>query len=351
VAGNSIAIKCNPLAEELVVTIPASAGNSLGHYKVFEFECVFSETATQQDVFEKGSKDLITSALDGYNVSILAYGQTGSGKTYTMSGKEGTSWKHRETGLYFRALKEIFRLKAERKLDISYELTVSVLEIYNENIRDLLGPKVAYPEEADLGLRQKPSYLKIRYTDGEMIMEDLTAIRCKCFEDVVVLMERGQANRSVGITNMNQYSSRSHSIVRITIKGKNRVTQTETVSILNFIDLAGSERIHKTGAQGEQMREATCINKSLSSLGNVIEAIKKKNSHIPYRDSKLTYLLQECLGGRSKVAMFINLSPSSASLEESLCSLNFGKRARATELGRAFRSVRRISKSSRKRSK
>jgi len=331
------------------VTVPGGKGNIGTHSKVFEFECVFSERATQQEVFEKGTRDLITSALDGYNVSILAYGQTGSGKTYTMNGKEGTSWKHQETGLYFRALKEMFRLKTERKQDISYEFTVSVLEIYNENIRDLLGPKIPYPEEADLGLRKRPSYLKIRYIDGDMFIEDLTAIRAETFEDVVILMERGQSNRSVGVTNMNQYSSRSHSIVRITIRGENRVTHTETVAILNFIDLAGSERIHKSGSQGEQMRETSSINRSLSALGNVIEAIKRKQSHVPYRDSKLTYLLQESLGGKSKVAMFINLSPTSATVEESLCSLNFGKRARATELGRVSRTVRRTPKSYRSR--
>jgi len=345
IPGNSIVIKCNPLAEELVVTESRGKNNFCVQSKVFEFECVFSETATQHEVFEKGTKDLITSALDGYNVSILAYGQTGSGKTYTMNGKEGTSWKHHETGLYFRALKEMFRLKSERRPDISYEFTVSVLEIYNENIRDLLGPKIPYPEEADLGLRKRPSYLKLRYIDGDMFIEDLTAIRCESFEDVVVAMERGQSNRSVGVTNMNQYSSRSHSIVRITITGENRVTKTETVAILNFIDLAGSERIHKSGSWGVQMREASLINRSLSALGNVIEAIKRKQSHVPYRDSKLTYLLQECLGGKSKVAMFINLSPTSATVEESLCSLNFGKRARAAELGRVSRTVRRTSKS------
>jgi hypothetical protein len=342
IAGNRIAIKCSPLGDELVVTEPLGKSNFLGHSKVFEFDHIFSGTSTQQEVFEKGAKDLIASVLDGYNVSILAYGETGSGKTYTMKGKNGTTWKHHQAGLCLRALKEIFRLKAERILDVSYDITLSVLEIYNENIRDLLGPEMLLSEEADLELRLRSSYLKFRYIESDvLVIEDLTTIRCESFEDAVVLMEKAQTSRHVGVTNMNEYSSRSHNIVRITVTGKNRMTHTETLAILNFIDLAGSERVHKSVTNNEeQFREVSSINRSFSALENVIQAIKKKQTQVPYRDSKLTYFLQECLGGGSKVVIFITLSPSLVSVDESLRSLNFGKRVRRTELGRAFRSVK-----------
>jgi len=226
----------------------------------------------------------------------------------------------------------------ERK-NTTYELTLSVLEVYNNNIRDLLGPRIVLRREADVKLKNRPSYLRIRSTEeGQMYVEDLTEIRCDSLEDVVSLMKKGEANRSVGITNMNKYSSRSHSIVRIRITGRNIAESTTTKSLLSFIDLAGSERKEKSGSIGEQAKEAVYINRSLSALGKVIQALRTKQVHIPYRDSKLTYLLQEFLNGKAKVSMFINLSPMSVSAEETMSSLNFGKRARATELGRARRS-------------
>lgn len=332
-AGNKVIIKSKPSTNQLIVDDPRSSRK-----RRFWFDKVFSYEASQKEVFQNGVKEFVTSAMDGFNVSILAYGQTGSGKTYTMTGKQGGRVKDCEAGIQYRALRELFRLMRERKHS-NYELTLSVLEIYNDNIRDLLGPRVVLRREADVRLKNRPSYLKIRNTEeGHMFVEDLTAIQCDTLEDVISWMKKGEANRSVGITNLNKYSSRSHSIVRITVSGRNTVASTKTNAVLSFIDLAGSERIQKSGSTGEQAKEAMYINRSLSALGNVIEALRTKQVHIPYRDSKLTYLLQEFLGGRAKVSMFINLSPMSASAEETMSSLNFAKRARATELGRSKRS-------------
>jgi len=331
--GNKVIVNCIPSTSQLTVNDPRT-----NRKRRFSFDKVFSWQASQKDVFHKGVKEFVTSAMDGYNVSILAYGQTGSGKTYTMTGKQGVGAEDSEAGIQYWALRELFRLMRERK-NTTYELTLSVLEIYNDNIRDLLGPRIVLRREADVKLKNRPSYLKIRSTEeGQTYVEDLTEIRCDSLEDIVSLMKKGEANRSVGITNMNKYSSRSHSIVRIGITARNNADSTNTKSLLSFIDLAGSERSEKSGSIGEQAKEAVYINRSLSALGKVLEALRTKQVHIPYRDSKLTYLLQEFLNGKAKVSMFINLSPMSVSAEETMSSLNFGKRARATELGRARRS-------------
>lgn len=251
---------------------------------------------------------------------IIAYGQTGSGKTFTMEGSR------EDRGVSPRAVAEIFRISSTAPQEWAYRLSLSMLEIYNESILDLLDAT---------GSREK---LEVRQAaDGKgNVVAGLTEIDVTTEEQVADLMVRGQSNRAVGSHDMNEHSSRSHSILTITVRGKNSLDGASTLGKLHLIDLAGSERISKTDATGDRLKEAQAINKSLSALGDVIAALgNKKNSHVPFRNSKLTYLLQDSLGGNSKVLMFCNISPVSYNLSETVCSLNFAARCRATHLGEA----------------
>jgi len=249
-----------------------------GNTRAFEVDKVFKPTSTQAEVFTE-VQSLITSCIDGYNVCIFAYGQTGSGKTYTMEGTPDS------LGINPRALHFLFGEVAER-VDWEYSLSVSLMEIYNESLRDLLSSETNTPLEIKQG------------KDG-VYVPDLQEIVVKNVEDVNKVFALGHKNRATASTSMNEYSSRSHAILQISIVGTNKNTATQTFGKLNLVDLAGSERVSKSGAEGARMKEAQNINKSLSSLGDVIQSLKMKNSHIPYRNSKLTYLLQNSLGMRN----------------------------------------------------
>jgi kinesin family member C2/C3 len=231
-------------------------------------------------------------------------------------------------GISPRSISELFRLVKEMESDWTYSLTFSMLEIYNETILDLLDSN---PNKEKLDVRQTP--------DGN-IVPGLTDVAIHSSEQVLDLMRQGQANRAVGSHDMNERSSRSHSILTVVCRGKNKIDGSTTYGKLNLIDLAGSERISKTDATGDRLKEAQNINRSLSALGDVISALgNKKNTHIPFRNSKLTFLLQDSLGGNSKVLMFVNISPAIYNLGESLCSLNFAARCRNVELGQASKKV------------
>jgi len=255
--------------------------------------------------------------MDGYNVCIIAYGQTGSGKTYTMEGPE------ENPGVNFRALRELFLIKKKRAEDYVYEISVSMLEIYNESLCDLLVEK---SDENKLNIRQGK--------DG-IYVENLTEVEVDTEEDVIKYFHVGKKNRASGRTNMNEHSSRSHSILTVSVQGHNFTAGITYFGKLHLIDLAGSERVSRSGATGDRLKEAQAINKSLSALGNVLHSLQLKSKHIPYRDSKLTYLLQDSLGGNSKCMMFVNLSPCSADAEETFCSLEFAARVSKVELGMA----------------
>jgi len=200
-------------------------------------------------------------------------------------------------------------------------------EIYNERIRDLLTDK--QPDEE----------FKIITGERGMVVKGLTSIPVETEEDVLNAMRRGNSNRSVGVTSMNEHSSRSHSLLSVEVEGENLIASIKYFGKLHLIDLAGSERLSKTGATGDRLKEAQAINKSLSALGNVIESLQKKSNHVPYRNSKLTYLLQDSLGGHAKTLMFINVSPTSYDGEETNCSLTFATRVRKVELGTASKNV------------
>eukprot|EP00899_Mesostigma_viride_P006542 jgi/Mesvir1/1588/Mv14556-RA.1 len=287
-------------------------------YNAFEFDNVFGPDATQGDVFQQ-FEPMLTSVLDGYHVCIFAFGQTGSGKTYTMDGP-AHDW-----GVNLRTLAALFERMEQRSEDYEYLLSMSIVEIYNEQVRDLLAAKGA---EEKLEVRQGP--------DGNYV-PGATVLPISSLEEAIELFERGRAHRATFSTNMNEHSSRSHCLVMVNVKGQNLVSNAVLSGRLVLVDLAGSERVSKSEATGERLKEAQHINKSLSALGDVIQALALKNKHIPYRNSTLTYLLQDSLGGDGKTIMVVQISPATSNMQESLCSLNFAQRARGVETGPARR--------------
>jgi kinesin family protein C2/C3 len=283
----------------------------------YEFERVFDQNSTQQQVFND-VKPLATSILDGYNVCIFAYGQTGSGKTHTMEGNAT------DRGVNYRILNELFHIIQERKSDYSYEISVAVMEIYNETLVDLLSKD-----------KQK---LEIKMSSS-VAVPGLTTLSVSSTENVIEVLSMGYKNRATGANNINKHSSRSHCIVSVYVDGVNLITQQKVRGKLHLIDLAGSERLKRTGTEGDRLKETLAINKSLSCLGNVISALASKNAHVPYRNSKLTSLLQDSLGGNSKTLMFVNVSPTVESAPETICSLGFAQRVNKVELGKAEKNV------------
>nr|XP_019610104.1 PREDICTED: kinesin-like protein KIFC3 isoform X4 [Rhinolophus sinicus] len=282
----------------------------------FELDKVFSSKASQQDVFQE-VQALITSCIDGFNVCIFAYGQTGAGKTYTM---EGTP---ENPGINQRALQLLFSEVQEKASDWEYTITVSVAEIYNEVLRDLLGQE---PQEK-LEIRLCPD------GSGQLYVPGLTEFQVQSVDDINKVFEFGHTNRTTEFTNLNEHSSRSHALLIVTVRGVDCSTGLRTTGKLNLVDLAGSERVGKSGAEGSRLREAQHINKSLSALGDVIAALRSRQGHVPFRNSKLTYLLQDSLSGDSKTLMVVQVSPVEKNTSETLYSLKFAERVRSVELG------------------
>lgn len=287
---------------------------STDNVKVFTFDAVYDWRSTQQELYEETVRPLVSSVLDGFNGTIFAYGQTGTGKTYTM---EGSKMEHEKRGIIPRSFEHIFN-HIGRSENMQYLVRASYLEIYQEEIRDLLHRDQSLRFE----LKEKP--------ESGVFVKDLSTAVCKSAAEIQRLMNEGNQNRTIGATNMNEHSSRSHAIFLITIEmgsiGDNGGIR---VGRLNLVDLAGSERQSKTGASGERLKEASKINLSLSALGNVISAlVDGKTTHVPYRDSKLTRLLQDSLGGNSKTIMVANIGPASYNYDETLTTLRYANRAK-----------------------
>ncbi|XAR67490.1 Minus-end-directed kinesin ATPase [Bertholletia excelsa] len=298
-----------------------------GQKHSFTFDRVFMPDASQDDVFVEISQ-LVQSALDGYKVCIFAYGQTGSGKTYTMMGSPGSQ---DQKGLIPRSLEQIFETRQSlQSQGWKYEMQVSMLEIYNETVRDLLSTNRSC---ADVNGSAGKQFAIKHDANGNTHVSDLTILDVCSTREVSFLLNQAAQSRAVGKTQMNEQSSRSHFVFTLRISGVNEGTDQQVQGILNLIDLAGSERLSKSGSTGDRLKETQAINKSLSSLSDVIFALAKKEEFVPFRNSKLTYLLQPCLGGDSKTLMFVNISPDPSSAGESLCSLRFAARVNACEIG------------------
>lgn len=300
-----------------------------GKLMTFELDKVFTTQATQEEVFHE-VQSLVTSCIDGFNVCIFAYGQTGSGKTYTMEGIP------EDPGINQRALRLLFSEVSEKKPDWDYKITVSMVEIYNETLRNLLGDN---PNEK-LDIKMCPD------GSGQLYVPGLSEFTVESVEDINKVFDLGYMNRATACTNLNEHSSRSHALLIITVAGFNSSTGHRTSGKLNLVDLAGSERIAKSGAEGSRLREAQCINKSLSALGDVINSLRSKHSHVPFRNSRLTYLLQDSLSGDSKTLMMVQVSPLESNISESVCSLKFAQRVRTVEIGPSSSSRRQAENSS-----
>lgn len=298
------------------VSVKNPKGTSHEMPKTFTFDAVYDWNAKQFELYDETFRPLVDSVLQGFNGTIFAYGQTGTGKTYTMEGVRGDPEKR---GVIPNSFDHIFT-HISRSQNQQYLVRASYLEIYQEEIRDLLSKD----QTKRLELKERP--------DTGVYVKDLSSFVTKSVKEIEHVMNVGNQNRSVGATNMNEHSSRSHAIFVITIEcsevgldGENHIR----VGKLNLVDLAGSERQAKTGAQGERLKEATKINLSLSALGNVISAlVDGKSTHIPYRDSKLTRLLQDSLGGNAKTVMVANVGPASYNVEETLTTLRYANRAK-----------------------
>jgi len=259
---------------------------------------------------------LVTSVLDGYNGCIFAYGQTGSGKTHTMMGTSEAP------GVNIQALQRLFEATGTCK-EATFKLKVSLLEVYNETVRDLLSDT------------EKSNNLEIRTGPQGQHCPDATLQAVDNIQDVFSIIEMGNKNRATASTNCNEHSSRSHCILSVSIQGTILKTQATVMSTLHLVDLAGSERLSRSGAEGQRAKEAQNINKSLSALGDVVMSLFNKAGHVPFRNSKLTFLLQDALGGNSKTLMMVQVSPEASDLGESLCTLKFAQRVRGVQVGQA----------------
>eukprot|EP00835_Amoeboradix_gromovi_P000104 NODE_4_length_55019_cov_0.425091.p6 type:complete len:596 gc:universal NODE_4_length_55019_cov_0.425091:52074-53861(+) len=291
--------------QEATITITDPKQNQTRN---FVYDSVFSSQSTQLQVYSS-ARPVVMSVLDGYNGTVFAYGQTGTGKSFTM---EGDRKNPDLRGIIPNAFDHIYS-EIQKKVGITCLMRVSYMEIYNEDIRDLL------TDTGKLEIKEHP-------TSG-IYVKDLTSVVVKSPEDMFKVIEQGSKNRSTGATLMNEHSSRSHSIFQIFIEmednGKFRSGK------LSLVDLAGSERQEKTKATGDRFKEATKINLSLTTLGIVIKhLVDGKSTHVPYRDSKLTRLLQDSLGGNSKTLMIATLSPASYNYEETMSTLRYASRAK-----------------------
>nr|XP_035966885.1 kinesin-like protein KIF28P [Halichoerus grypus] len=275
-----------------------------------------SQFASQKDVFHDLGRGILDSAWQGYNATLLAYGQTGSGKSYSMVGFGANK------GIIPNVCEELFQAIEKQEGNEEYQVTFSMLEIYNEQVRDLLSRT------------KKPGGLKVRedqqlgfYVDG------LKSVPCENYAQIERLMEQGTKIRTTASTNMNASSSRSHMVITIQFKQVFPDSDLTKHSSINLVDLAGSERQKSSGSEGDRLKEGSRVNLSLTNLGNVISALAdaatgKRVLHVPYRDSVLTKLLQPALGGNSRTTLIAAISPADICYEETLSTLRYAERAK-----------------------
>ncbi|XP_036400407.1 kinesin-like protein kif7 [Megalops cyprinoides] len=330
-----VAVRVRPLLpkellhshESCITADPEEKRVTLGHDRHFHCDFVFEESSSQEEVYSTCVQPLTEAFFQGFNATVFAYGQTGSGKTYTIGEANISSFRDDEQGIIPRAVAEVFKLLDENDLS-DFSVRVSYLEVYKEDFRDLLEVETASKN------------IHIREDDkGNIVLCGVKECEVEGLDEVLSLLETGNTARHTGATQMNPSSSRSHTIFSVLLEqrrggGGSRgpaLSPHVLASKFHFVDLAGSERILKTGNTGERLKESIQINSGLLALGNVIGALgdpKRKGSHIPYRDSKITRILKDSLGGNAKTLMIACISPSSSDFDESLNTLNYAKRAR-----------------------
>ncbi|XP_053320393.1 kinesin-like protein KIF7 [Spea bombifrons] len=338
----SVAVRVRPLLPKEVLhgqqtcvwTDSGEKKLTLGTQRHFRFQDIVDETCTQEAVYNLCVQPLLTAFFQGFNATVMAYGQTGSGKTYTIGEASMSSISEDEQGIIQRAMAEIFKLIDENDL-IDYTIRVSYLEVYKEEFRDLLEMQTS---SKDILIREDDK--------GNVVLCGIKESEVEGLDEVLSLLEMGNTAKHTGATQVNAYSSRSHTIFTVTMEQRRvvgRVTRLANAedgtvpdigqilsSKFHFVDLAGSERILKTGNTGERLKESIQINTGLLALGNVISALgdpKRKSTHIPYRDSKITRILKDSLGGNAKTVMIACISPSASDFDETLNTLNYANRA------------------------
>ncbi|XP_002808485.4 chromosome-associated kinesin KIF4B [Macaca mulatta] len=323
-----VALRCRPLVPKEISEgcqmclsfVPREPQVVVGTDKSFTYDFVFDPSTEQEEVFNTAVAPLIKGVFKGYNATVLAYGQTGSGKTYSMGGAYTAEQENEATvGIIPRVIQLLFK-EIDKKSDFEFTLKVSYLEIYNEEILDLL---CLSREKAQINIREDPKEgIKIVGLTEKTVLVALDTVSC---------LEQGNNSRTVASTAMNSQSSRSHAIFTISLEQRKKSDKNSSFrSKLHLVDLAGSERQKKTKAEGDRLKEGININRGLLCLGNVISALgdDKKGGFVPYRDSKLTRLLQDSLGGNSHTLMIACVSPADSNLEETLSTLRYADRAR-----------------------
>jgi kinesin family protein 3/17 len=309
--GHSVATEAFPDRGLISLRNPKASESELP--KEFSFDAVFGPNVEQKFIYDTCAAGVVESVLNGYNGTIFAYGQTGSGKTHTMEGRPDPPTLR---GIIPNSFQHVFEYVASAT-DSQFLVRASYLEIYNEEVRDLLSKD---PKNS-LDIKEN--------VDSGAYVKDLTSFVVKNVAEIDHVMQAGKKNRSIGETLMNKASSRSHSIFTIVVEAADPTGEHIRVGKLNLVDLAGSERQSKTGATGDRLKEANKINLSLTALGNVISAlVDAKSTHIPYRDSKLTRLLQNSLGGNAKTVMCANCGPADYNYDETLSTLRYANRAK-----------------------
>uniref|UniRef100_A0A8C3SBC6 Kinesin family member 27 n=1 Tax=Chelydra serpentina TaxID=8475 RepID=A0A8C3SBC6_CHESE len=337
-----VAVRIRPLLSKEILhnhqvcvrLVPNTQQVIIGKDRVFTFDFVFGKNSTQDEVYTTCIKPLVVSLIEGYNATVFAYGQTGSGKTYTIGGGHIAAVAEDEKGIIPRAIQELFQSISENH-NIDFSVKVSYIEVYKEELRDLLELETSMK---DLHIREDEK--------GNTVIVGAKDCQVESVDEVMSLLESGNAARHTGTTQMNEHSSRSHAIFTISICQQQPAQSPKNVdaaqdsslrsgqiiaSKFHFVDLAGSERVTKTGNTGERFKESIQINSGLLALGNVISALgdpKRKSVHIPYRDAKITRILKDSLGGNAKTVMITCINPSSSDFDESLNSLKYANRAK-----------------------
>lgn len=322
-------VRCRPLnaseKRSSIELIPERKTIKYSHQnRQYTFDNVFDAKSKQFDVYQSVVEPLVDQATEGYNCTVFAYGQTGTGKTYTMIGKRSdmeVAWDEDPTsGIIPRAIDQL--IDALHNQQTEFTIRVSYLELYNEDAYDLLSP---------LSDTNKLRIYNDAERKGSVIISGLVELIVNTKAEIFEILEKGSLKRQTAPTLMNACSSRSHSIFSITVHIKETTPDGEEVvkmGKLNLVDLAGSENIGRSGAVEERAREASNINKSLLTLGRVITSLVEKSPHIPYRDSKLTRLLQDSLGGKTKTSIIATISPGTEDLEDTLSTLDYAQRAK-----------------------